>query len=854
MSLRTGILQVLERVGDLRWMDVVASGQMVAAHADHHDVVFYCVLHKRIWIRAEPSTTAATIGGLVQHDIVGVSAVVAEHWAQLAEEELNFLQTKPAAAFVLIDGTILGLPTLLRELPSGDACIPPRELWRLPHELLRRSADDPVLPPQRTKAFDGAEWPHATCAEDYLCYWRAAEDRERAGSTGWHGRVASDDLRAALAAIDGGDAGRSTRLATATLIRGASARSAANFVLYHRAVGFERVYLYFDAPHEDIDAMAAAAAIEGAVVVECTDAFWRAQRTSNPFFTRAEGGADDVCSPSQFDAGDVQSRQCAAVQDAMSRARAGGFEWLIHLDSDELWYSPLAAVQQRGAALFFEAVHPAVAQVSFHNHEAVPPRPSESHSATNAAPADTDAGPPTSADADADADAPTSADADANADASASADADADASAHADGCPFETVQLFKPHEAFTRSSAQNEKRALASAGRDHARRFARDDPARASTDQSASSDGRGSTEEDDKAISGWLSRHLDDPFDASLRSIHLMRTNHHLIRSKDDPLLSAQIRARKESVDKRRAHAEGATARREVRRLMRATGRADDARRADAESDASDDESRAAELRANEEAALEFRYFHAHDQGKAAVRLFPHTPGVRTPEAGIHRSGSVPGDTHVAEGPGAPVILHYPACSLAAFTRKYRMLTTHPRFQGAKQASLGELPQSAHTRSSHGGIPSAGAPANTPVGAPKLHDPERLFAVHTMAARLVRAGDAAAARRVYEQTICMADMLPLLASKGLLLRIDSPRQLIERVRRQRAAAAAAAVAVRPAAAPRPAEGSGACELSCPGAGAPSAPSAAKGRGSIGRRLRSRLEGAVADRGELVEVS
>ena len=75
-------------------------------------------------------------------------------------------------------------------------------------------------------------------------------------------------------------------------------------------------------------------------------------------------------------------------------------------------------------------------------------------------------------------------------------------------------------------------------------------------------------------------------------------------------------------------------------------------------------------LNIQQASAVEFKYFHAHDQGKAAVRLFPGVAGCKTPRAGIHACGFVPGDTYTAEGAGAPVVLHYAACGLEAWTKK----------------------------------------------------------------------------------------------------------------------------------------------------------------------------------------
>ena len=87
---------------------------------------------------------------------------------------------------------------------------------------------------------------------------------------------------------------------------------------------------------------------------------------------------------------------------------------------------------------------------------------------------------------------------------------------------------------------------------------------------------------------------------------------------------------------------------------MRASGDASARAQADAESDASDQEERAERLDNAQLGALEFRYFHAHSQGKAAVRLWPNVRGVDLPHAGIHSHSRVRGDTCTCEGPGAP--------------------------------------------------------------------------------------------------------------------------------------------------------------------------------------------------------
>ena len=84
-------------------------------------------------------------------------------------------------------------------------------------------------------------------------------------------------------------------------------------------------------------AMDAVRHIDGVILIECTDEYWAKQRLVNPFFKRqpTDRSESNACSVEHFEKGDVQARQCAAIQD--------GLEWLLHVDIDELWYSPLAS-------------------------------------------------------------------------------------------------------------------------------------------------------------------------------------------------------------------------------------------------------------------------------------------------------------------------------------------------------------------------------------------------------------------------------------------------------------------------------------------------------------------------------
>ena len=119
--------------------------------------------------------------------------------------------------------------------------------------------------------------------------------------------------------------------------------------------------MYFDDPNES-DAIQAAKRYEPKVeVFLCTTEFWSLQRATNPFFRKGfVGGAFGVMggqtggglTPENFEKGDVQSRQCVAVQHATALAADQGFDWLLHVDIDELWYSPCEGAQYDAPAAF----------------------------------------------------------------------------------------------------------------------------------------------------------------------------------------------------------------------------------------------------------------------------------------------------------------------------------------------------------------------------------------------------------------------------------------------------------------------------------------------------------------------
>lgn len=89
------------------------------------------------------------------------------------------------------------------------------------------------------------------------------------------------------------------------------------FVRYHLRCGVDHMFLYFDDPQD-----ASIPALRGEAFVTCIPcdrAHWRRHAV--------EPGST------------VQARQMANATDAFRRARESGFEWLVHIDADELLYA-----------------------------------------------------------------------------------------------------------------------------------------------------------------------------------------------------------------------------------------------------------------------------------------------------------------------------------------------------------------------------------------------------------------------------------------------------------------------------------------------------------------------------------
>jgi hypothetical protein len=89
------------------------------------------------------------------------------------------------------------------------------------------------------------------------------------------------------------------------------------FVRYHLAAGVAEIVLFFDDPNDT--AADAIAGHPGVVQIRCDAAYWHARGVDRPAA--------------------IENRQIVNVNFGMSRARSQGFDWIAHIDSDEILFA-----------------------------------------------------------------------------------------------------------------------------------------------------------------------------------------------------------------------------------------------------------------------------------------------------------------------------------------------------------------------------------------------------------------------------------------------------------------------------------------------------------------------------------
>lgn len=141
-------------------------------------------------------------------------------------------------------------------------------------------------------------------------------------------------------------------------------------VAHHRALGFERFYLYLDDPSERAATEALLGDLAGpGLTLIARDAAHDQRAGLSPLFDEDPRLPYARC---------VVTRQRINVAMCVERARRDGVDWLLHIDADELLAAPLASGSSEDAPLRFaawlDALPPSIDEVFLPNLEGVPQR------------------------------------------------------------------------------------------------------------------------------------------------------------------------------------------------------------------------------------------------------------------------------------------------------------------------------------------------------------------------------------------------------------------------------------------------------------------------------------------------
>ncbi|CAE7391950.1 ELD1, partial [Symbiodinium necroappetens] len=321
-------------------------------------------------LRAQPQIDAAKVG-LLEYGQVVLVRDFSDGWARLHEDEVwasnvlaeseDFDDEPPV--FVLVDGRRFGLPRYLHH------CSTNLEEWQYSEAL--------------------------QCAEANGVLWRKLRKGLRPKSlvdlawlSGWHSPDGTIFEAPPLLHEDHRDLDRPLpRLCVASMVRGIAPRMLESLILHHHANGFEKVVIYFDCP-DDPGEQEAIAAVEQfakplptgpvgmlcrAVAVRCTEAWWTEVRRSSRYYLREDETLELYRETAHLDANikDVQARQMLCIEDALFEAQSEGFEWLLHVDADEILFFP-DQERHADARRFFAEVPLHFTSVRFANLEAAP--------------------------------------------------------------------------------------------------------------------------------------------------------------------------------------------------------------------------------------------------------------------------------------------------------------------------------------------------------------------------------------------------------------------------------------------------------------------------------------------------
>lgn len=144
-------------------------------------------------------------------------------------------------------------------------------------------------------------------------------------------------------------------LALATVWRNVPLAWAEAWLQHHMALGFDRVYLYFDDPAHDrnvLNALQASPLYADYLVITASDAKFREQHWTVCVSGAAcmQSGGEKALLPLLGAHVDTEhtARQLLYVARAAHSSREDGVDWLLHIDADELFHLPGLALDGLG--------------------------------------------------------------------------------------------------------------------------------------------------------------------------------------------------------------------------------------------------------------------------------------------------------------------------------------------------------------------------------------------------------------------------------------------------------------------------------------------------------------------------
>lgn len=324
-------------------------------------------------LRSAANADADEIGKLEYGQVVLLREIFEDGWGRLADDEVwaagfgypNRVEEEwpPKPVYVLVDGTLNGLPRFLKRSQL------PLEEWQYAEAIRCASANGvswkKIIGGLRPKPLLDLAWVSPWHTPDGEILQAPALLHEPFSYHGW-----------AL-----------PKLCVASLVRGARPAALEDLILHHFYNGFERVVLYFDAPDDPDEAEAIKTAEQflkplplgpgglkcSAKAVRCNVEWWQNVRNNSRFYQREKWHLPLYREVVHLDSvvKDVQARQQLVIEHALLEAQDDDFQWLLHVDADEIFFCP-DTERHSDARKFFDEVPPMFTAVRFPNLEGVP--------------------------------------------------------------------------------------------------------------------------------------------------------------------------------------------------------------------------------------------------------------------------------------------------------------------------------------------------------------------------------------------------------------------------------------------------------------------------------------------------